>query len=403
LFSNRPSACRKLHRLAQSVILLDEVQTLPTGLAVPTLATLSRLAERYPYRATVVFATATQPAFGHLGEYVAKGCAGGWRPTEITRQSLRLSRTTVTWPKPDEHLSWSDLAGKLGRDECSQVLCIVNLKRHAISLFDDLSKESVPDEGLFHLSTNMCPAHRKDVLAEVRRRLKSGAPCRLISTQCVEAGVDVDFPVVYRAWGPLDSIAQAAGRCNRNGLLPERGRMRVFVPEDERYPPGAYEQAASVARILAASGEPNIDDPALFQEYFRQLYDIARPAERNEALSEAIRRKDFIEVARLYRLIEKDAVNVLVPYDADLFLALVDEARGGYGITRDWITRARPRAVSLYRPEQNPLVTKLSADTRAGSPDDWWVLSWNRGVQVSDYYHPKTGLVHKATENHWIA
>ena len=92
-----------------------------------------------------------------------------------------------------------------------------------------------------------------------------------------------------------------------------------------------------------------------------------------------------------------------MPYDADLFLALVDEARGGYGITRDWIARARPHAVSLYRPERNPLVTKLSTATPASSPGDWWVLSWNRSEEVSDYYHPMTGLVHKATENHWIA
>jgi len=402
LFANRPSACRKLHRLAESVILLDEVQTLPSGLAIPTLAVLSRLVERY--RTSVVFATATQPAFGHLDAHVRKGCVSGWQPTEITKQPLRLSRAVVTWPRPDERFGWTQLAGMLASDECAQALCVVNLKRHAMELHKELAKR-VAEDGLFHLSTNMCPAHRKAVLREVRERLspKSGRPCRLVSTQCVEAGVDVDFPVVYRAWGPLDSIAQAAGRCNRNGLLPQRGSMHVFVPEDEKYPPGAYEQAASVARILAAAGSLDIDDPALFQAYYRQLYDIARPAERNEALTEAIARRDFVEVARLYRLIEKDAVNVLVPYDVKLFVSLVEEARGGYGITRDWVARARPHAVSLYRPEQNALVTRLATAAETGSPDDWWVLSWNRGEKVSDYYDPKTGLVHKATEGHWIA
>ena len=218
LFANQSKPCRKLHRLAQSVILFDEVQTLPTGLAVPTLATLSRLVERY--QATVVFATATQPAFSHLHDKVKEYCACGWQPEEIVPAALRLfdraRRTKVVWPEPERRTGWDELAGSLASDDCRRSLCVVNLKRHALELFQKLRERKVDEDSLFHLSTNMCPAHRKVVLDEVRQRLNDGLSCRLVSTQCVEAGVDVDFPVVYRAWGPFDSIAQAAGRCNRN-------------------------------------------------------------------------------------------------------------------------------------------------------------------------------------------
>ncbi len=256
LFAGRPGACRKLHRLARSVILFDEVQTLSASLAVPTLATLSRLAKRYG--SSVVFSTATQPAFSHLDDVVRKFSASGWEPREIVPSGLQLfersERTRVLWPSKEEVLSdWAQLADELAAHE--QILCIVNLKRHAWALLDALGHKN----DVFHLSTNMCPAHRQQVLDEVRRRLDEGMPCRLVSTQCVEAGVDVDFPLVWRAWGPLEAIAQAAGRCNRNGHA-EHGDVRVFYPPSEDgkrpYPDRAYLQAAQVAETLLAEFGP---------------------------------------------------------------------------------------------------------------------------------------------------
>jgi CRISPR-associated helicase Cas3 len=283
LFANRPSACRKLHRLARSVILFDEVQTFPVQLAVPSLATLSRLVERYG--ATVVFATATQPAFAHLDEFVRNYCVRGWQPQEIAKPDLRLfergRRTRVAWPRLEKKTSWAELADQLSQH--GQALCVVNLKRHAIQLFDELKRLQL--DGLFHLSTNMCPAHRGVVLDEVRQRLAKGMSCHLISTQCVEAGVDVDFPVVFRALGPLDAVAQAAGRCNRNGRA-ETGIVHVFLPKEEEasaYPDGTYRQAASVCRLfLSKYGAPRMDIhvPELFEEYYRELYDLSRPQER---------------------------------------------------------------------------------------------------------------------------
>lgn len=367
LFANRPAACRKLHRLARSVILFDEVQTLPKELAIPTLATLSRLTERYG--STVVFATATQPAFTHLNDSVREYCRMGWAPREIVRSEKnlfgRVRRTrTEWWPALDHSVSWADLAETLAGHP--QVLCVVNRKLHALRLFDELKDRG--NEGLFHLSTNMCSAHRKRTLEEVRRRLAKGAPCRLVSTQCVEAGVDLDFPVVYRAMGPLEAIAQAAGRCNRNGGM-ELGTVRVFVPdvpdvpEEELYPDDAYRQATKVTGILLRERDLtalDIESCSLFEEYYRKLYEIARPQELNRKLQKAIKRRDFVEVAKRYRLIKKDTINVLVPYDREAFDRLAEQVEET-GLSRDWIRSARPYAVSLFRPgKPDPVVNYLN-------------------------------------------
>jgi CRISPR-associated helicase Cas3 len=387
LFANRPSACRKLHRLAKSVILFDEVQTLPTGIAVPTLATLSRLAERY--NTSVVFSTATQPAFTHLNDTVRKFCVCGWEPREIVPEDLKLfkraKRTRVEWPDLERRISWDELAKTLKTHK--QTLCIVNLKRHALSLFQDLLDLGCKEGELFHLSTNMCPAHRKVVLDEVRQRLIDGNPCRLISTQCVEAGVDVDFPVVFRAWGPLDSIAQAAGRCNRNGRA-DFGTVHVFLPEGDDYPDGSYRQAAGITRILKAQGRMDIHDPKLFFKYYRELYDLVKPENRREDLINALKRQDFAETAKLFRVIEKEAINVLVPYAVDEFERLEEEVRTN-GLTRGWISRARPYTIGFYRPNQNDPVREWLVPIKANekTSDDWFIYL------NKEHYNPKTGLV----------
>ncbi|MHB8202868.1 MAG: CRISPR-associated helicase Cas3', partial [Desulfomonilaceae bacterium] len=310
LFANRSSSCRKLHRLANSLILFDEVQTLPVSLAIPTLATLSRLAERFG--STVVFSTATQPAFNHLNERVKKFCVSGWVPREIVRnvsKAFALARRVKCAFKhvPAKSMQWAEVAEEMASFE--QSLCIVNLKRHALELFAELKERC--DINLFHLSTNMCPAHRKKILEDIRKYLKDGSPCRLVATQCVEAGVDIDFPVVFRSWGPLDSLSQAAGRCNRNGIA-ANGYFSIFVPEDEKYPDGAYKQAAGVTKIVlkdCLKEDLDINDPMLFQDYYRQLYNIT-DLEKPE-LVEAIKLRNFNDTAQHYKLISKRTINVL--------------------------------------------------------------------------------------------
>ncbi len=364
LFAHQPGRCRKLHRLARSVILFDEVQTLPDHLAIPTLATLSHLASRYG--TSIVFSTATQPAFGHLSASVKELGGCDWSPLAIVPQELKLferaKRVQAHWPtKESEVTTWSEIAEQVG--EHPQVLCVVNMKRHAWALLDELQKQGAG--GLLHLSTSMCPAHREAVLNEVRGRLEAGQPCTLVATQCVEAGVDLDFPVAFRAWGPLDSIAQVAGRCNRNGLLAGLGNLHVFIaPADGHfpYPDGAYQQAADKARSLLqeymAEGKTlDLDDPQIYQRYYKDLYELqglAQCSAQSDKLLGYMKTRHLPKVAKHYRLIEQAAINVLVPYSPQehVFSQLKQEAEAG-GFDRDWVRKARPLTVNLYRPGQN--------------------------------------------------
>ena len=389
LFSNRPSSCGKLHNLMEAVIVFDEAQSLPQHLAVPTLAALSHLSATY--RSSVVFATATQPAFDTLHESVVKHAASGWRPTEVVpghaAMFKTLKRVKVTWPAPSEKRTWADLATEIRGSE--QVLVVVNLKRHALALLDALA--DVPD--VFHLSTNLCAEHRRAVMNRIRSQLSSGKSCRLISTQCIEAGVDVDFPLVYRALAPLDAIAQAAGRCNREGRMNAHGNLGeviVFEPDEEgdwrrRYPTHAYYQATEVTRtLLALEGQLDINDPAAFQSYYHKLYDLKNPAGQNAHLNEAVTAADFVEVARLYRLIDTDAIQVLVPWVDrwDDFRALRAEAEDT-GINADWMRRAQGLAVNVYRRKDGPPDWAIPAKLRrrgkadAGVSDEWFLLQGN--------------------------
>lgn len=379
LFSNRSSPCRKLHQLAKSVVLFDEVQTLPPELAVPTLAALGTLAGE-PFQTTVLFATATQPAFDHLDAAVRKLGTAGWKAQEIVRDAPGVfagaRRVQVEW-RTEHSTSWRDLAAELLAAE--RVLCVVNLKRHAVELVERLRAKLGPR--LFHLSTNMCPVHRSDVLAKVRG-LPRSEPCVLISTQCVEAGVDLDFPVVYRALGPLEAIAQAAGRCNRNGLLGSQGLVHVFVPEEEKYPGGAYEQAATVTKLLVVTRRGlDIDSPAVYEEYFRLFYDVAKLSEmrgeRQRELYEAIKSRNFEDVAKLYRLIPRRTISVVVPYDHVAWSELRKELSNVGYLTSDWIRRARPHAVNLFEPGRHvAFLEPAKTWTRDGNLEDssdWFV------------------------------
>ena len=394
LFSNRPSVCRKLHNLMDSVIMFDEAQTMPQSLAVPTLAALSHLSADYGI--TVLFATATQPAFDALDRAVTAFVPTGWRPVEAAPGHACLYRALlryeVEWPRSNEKKEWTTIAGEIRNEE--QVLCVVNLKNHATGLLAELRN----DTDIFHLSTNLCALHRRAVLDEVRSRLRDRRPCRLISTQCVEAGVDVDFPVVYRALAPLDAIAQAAGRCNREGRLTDTsgnrrlGQVRVFEPDvsgdfRKRYPTHAYFQATEVMRaMLIETGGVRLDlnDPAVFRDYYHRLYGVSKPETQNRELAEAVDAVDFVRVAKEYRLIDQAAIQVLVPYapHRDRFEELRQQ-QDEEGISGKWMRGAQGLAVSIFRPrlEHPAWEVLIPAKLRYGKgvSDEWFILEDRSG------------------------
>ena len=309
LFSNHPSRCRKIHNISRSVIILDEVQCLPPGFLLSIVEALNELVSTYG--CTIVLSTATPPALA-ARERFEQGLSGirsiVSNPKEMAE---KLKRVEYTWPTAgNPPMTWPELAEAMM--ECQQVLAVVHRRNDARVLAQELQSLR-PTEPVWHLSALMCAAHRTKALAQIKERLAGGGPCRVVSTQLVEAGVDVDFPVVYRAMGGLDSIVQAAGRCNREGRL-EKGRVVVF--RSETMPPsGTPRQAMDVTETLLSEAGAGLDpaDPELFEKYFRMLYLVKDlDAKHIQTLRQSF---DFATVGRDFRLIEDGFTkSVVVPY-----------------------------------------------------------------------------------------
>jgi len=340
LLSNRPGKVRKLHNIAGSVIILDEAQSLPVGVLAPALDVLKALVK--DYSVSVVLSSATQPAFHAISEIA---------PTDIIskprfeKHFKALAR--VCYEKHPVKLSWTELAAELRDHERNQIMVVMNSRKDTLRLLDELQKTT----DVFHLSTLLCGWHRKAILRLVQRRLRHGMPVRLISTQVVEAGVDIDFPEVWRAMGPLDRIVQAAGRCNREGRMARKGRVVIFEPVDGRMPKGEYQAGFGLADFLLGQNDPEaLHNPALHEEYFSRLYvdqdlDVHKVQPHRETLN-------YPETARLFRLISDDTVLVAVPYGQSSRRLMDWKNRPSRATWR----RLQPFVVSLQRREAERLV-----------------------------------------------
>ena len=309
LFADRSSRCRKLHNIANSVIILDEAQMLPLHLLRPVMAAIDELARNY--RCTAVMCTATQPAID-----AKHGFYGGFSDVrEIAPDPARLytalRRTTV---RHIGNQSDAELLEHLTAQP--QLLIIVNNRRHARSLYDSAK----PLDGVYHLTTLMCAEHRSEVLKTIRARLKAGAPCRLIATSLIEAGVDVSFPRLMRAEAGADSIAQAAGRCNRENLrTADESEVLIFRPEEQwKAPPELATYAACMRETLRNDGD--LLAPEAMIAYFRRVYDLSDLDKHHilEMLKNAGSDFPFQTIAEKSRVIESNhMLPLLIPYDAN--------------------------------------------------------------------------------------
>ena len=309
LFADRSSRCRKLHNIANSVIILDEAQMLPLHLLRPVMAAIDELARNY--RCTAVMCTATQPAIN-----ADNGFYGGFSDVrEIAPDPARLytalRRTTV---RHIGNQSDAELLEHLTAQP--QLLIIVNNRRHARSLYDSAK----PLDGVYHLTTLMCAEHRSEVLKTIRARLKAGAPCRLIATSLIEAGVDVSFPRLMRAEAGADSIAQAAGRCNRENLrTADESEVLIFRPEEQwKAPPELATYAACMRETLRNDGD--LLAPEAMIAYFRRVYDLSDLDKHHilEMLKNAGSDFPFQTIAEKSRVIESNhMLPLLIPYDAN--------------------------------------------------------------------------------------
>lgn len=262
LFAARTSRCRKLHNIVNSVVVLDEAQLLPPEFLTPILHVMQDLASP-SYKVSFVLSTATQPAFSPRPKFAGIKDVRelmdnpGQLYAGLKRVEAELPADFVT-PR-----TWESIADELQQHE--SVLCIVNSRNDCRELHALIPKNTI------HLSALMCGQHRSEVIAEIKQRLKDGIPTRVVSTQLVEAGVDMDFPVVYRALAGLDAVAQAAGRCNREGALPGLGRVVVFVPPKPAAP-GLLRKAQQSGQEVMRLSEGDPLTRERFEAYFRHYY-----------------------------------------------------------------------------------------------------------------------------------
>lgn len=352
LYANKPSRCRKLHSIARSVIVLDEAQMIPTQYLKPCVKALSELVKHYG--CTVVLSTATQPGLDNLFELE------GLKVREIARCPNELVESL-------RRITYRNL-GTLEDDElidqllsCNQVLCIVNSRRQARILFDLVShNDRVENESVFHLSTFMYPEHRSRTIELIRQRLSAGSRCIVVATSLVEAGVDLDFETVFREMTGIDSLVQAAGRCNREMRHKSKDSM-VYVFESTRgyKKPIDVMQRAQVARSvlegMQGDGTIEIDSLGVIEDYFQNLYFYRSLDDKgivDQMSSCKVLGIPFESVAEQFRLVEDKAYTVIVPTASNT--SDVRELASGHA-NRHTMRRLSRFAVGVYKQDLDRL------------------------------------------------
>ncbi|WP_411140941.1 CRISPR-associated endonuclease Cas3'' [Streptomyces sp. x-80] len=389
LFGRRPSQMRKVHRLAGSVIVLDEVQALPDRLLVPILSVLRGLVEHFG--ATVVLASATQPEFWTLPQM--EGLARRVMVGDVKGLFGALSRVRYEWRLGAE-VTWESVADEIVAEGGDRVLTVVNTTRDSARLHRLLTERlsssgrgehrEVPGEGagvpVLHLSTRMTAEHRREAIGAIRRHLKNGTAVHVVSTSLIEAGVDVDFPRVYRAWAPAESLQQAAGRCNRDGHLQE-GAVVVFRPADGGVPKDPIYRAA-----LDATGEffgPGVADPddlGALSRYYAKRY--ASHGTDGRAMGQEIQRLrqalDFPAVADAFQMIDDRYAQPVVvirpeasPRERELIEAGIAALRSCLPCGPEPLRRLQPHLATLPRHEVSAAVRVGLAEPVVGDLVLW--------------------------------
>ena len=373
LFAGRAANLSCIHRIANSVIVLDEAQSLPAKLIDSTLTVVELLCRHYG--CTFVFSTATQPAFS-----CREKLKRTWAPAEIVPEPQKLfdqtRRVAFEW-RTESVVPFSEIAVEAAAEPACCV--IVNLRRHASKLYDALlACRNGNEEEVYLLSTDLCQTHRQHVIDTVKTRLREAKPVFLISTQCIEAGVDIDFPAVYRALAPLEAVIQAAGRANRNGTG-RRGRVVVFIPDEPKplYPSENYEQAANCVLTLLSRHPVDCFCLAHVREYYELFYRWCGSDDKK--LWEAIRNNDYQAAADAYKIIESKGVQVVVPWIGDAqSMELYRKVRDRYdreGLTAALMREARGITVNSF---DTQWVTSCCVPMK--------FRSWERGALEAGWY-----------------
>lgn len=368
LFSNKTSKCRKLHNIANSVIILDEAQSIPFGLLRPTLEMLRELT--VSYGCSIVFCTATQPSISN--DNLGAQTILEEEICEITNNTQQLfddlKRVEI---ENIDKVNDEELVQKL--ESYNQVLCIVNTKKHAQKIFQELSSIA---EGVFHLSASMIPMHRTEVLNDIKECLELNKSCRVISTQVIEAGVDIDFPIVFRAIAGIDSIAQAAGRCNREGFL-GTGKVFVFIPE-AKLPAGHFSQSADCAQMVMRKYSDLLSPEAVTEYFDEYIWSKGKAKLDDKNILKDIDmgggqtiQMPFATIASNYQLIEDVSVSIIIPRDNEQCHKILRDVRA-IGLKRYSARALQPYTIGLRINEASKLLVDGLIEELDGS---LWVLN----------------------------
>ena len=370
LFANKSSKCRKLHNIANSVIIFDEAQMLPNDYLKPCIAMIEELINNY--QVSAVLCTATQPA---LASFFHERISAKELCPRMEEQFEFFKRTVF---ENVGVLTENDLIQRLEKEY--QALCIVNTKKRAQRIYKQLE-----GEGVYHLSTSMYPKHRRRTLREIRERLQKNKKCILISTSLVEAGVDLDFQSVYRELAGVDSMIQAAGRCNREGLRPAKeSKVYIFQFEGKENVLGQRQQIDVAKSVIADNRD--ISDMESITQYFEMLYHIKGDSlDKKKILDEfQNKRYNFAKVGKEFKLIEQDTKTIFINYEeeANETLCLLKER----GFTRSGMRKASQYCVTVYENEFNKLYGIGAIQPISEDIEDFYELTYK------EKYTEKIGL-----------
>ncbi|RXZ77504.1 CRISPR-associated helicase Cas3' [Paenibacillaceae bacterium] len=383
MFSNRTSKTRKLHRLSDSVIILDEFQKLPIHVLSPIFKSLHILIEYF--NVTVVLCSATPLSF-HNSQVV--GNMG--KPIEIyeNRDKLFAEMKRVEYVRIAEPLTISELVIKMR--EQHQALCIVNTRKDAYKVYRKATHQGENSQKVYHLSNRMCPHHRKKVVEQIKKDLRNKKSILVIATSLVEAGVDLDFSAVFRAMSPLDSIVQAAGRANREGG-PETGKVFIFELIGGEMPHGMFDQGTKQTKLLLNQyGVEALHEPWIFEEYFRSLYTLGGDDLLDKYRLRKLEPFEFEEVNGLFRMIDQDTVSVVCRHyqaEGDQLEKLIQSCKEKPYLTKEWYRKAQMYAVSVY---QDSRFFKENQERLDIISEGWYI--WNGD------YDTKTGIMDQSGE-----
>ena len=400
LYAHRVSRCRKLHNICNSVVVFDEVQMFPPRLLNPILRVVESL--HSAFRVEPLFCTATLPVFDKdiLSDSKRFGHEFFFLKEPVQEVVPYDAKLFAPFDKVRYHwdllkLSTEELAERLAQHE--SFLCIVNSRNDAARLYAALKAQDKSGEGLIHLSRRMCSAHIQERLEEIRRRLKAGEPVRVVSTQLVEAGVDLDFPVVYRAMAGLDSVMQAAGRCNREGRMAEPGEVYIFRLTDGTDTLGEMSWAqGALEDLLDRLAEQEAPQRAEIERYYKAFYndvdcfDNKKDKEVSKRLwgdyndrCEELR-FDYETASEFFKYIEDQSTSIVVPYDK-AGIAIIKKLQSNIPLTRQEYRQMNRLTVSLYENDCLTLGSSISvSESGIAYLTDDKLYSTKTGIQIID-------------------